>query len=384
MKNPTIEQLQADHFEEALDFINMVFSLASRPTDFKVILPDLYQPTDEHMSAHHVIRERGRIKALVGIYPGHYVVGRTKLSMARIGAVSTHPDARMKGYMSALMDHVRSVIRIARYDIAYLGGARHRYLPFGFEKCGHQPVFQVTKRSLERGIRTSDRLTLFPCENDAERIDTLHELYERQTFYFKRDRKAFYRIAHHWYNTPFQIELGGRSVGYLIASKDRKRIEEIVCEEGVDVTAVIHAYFEAHEVDACRIVVHPLAPRMMQRIFTVSESVSIHDRDNWSILAFERVLRTLMRAKHDVLPLLEGRMVIEIVDRDRYEIAVSSQGITVERTERTPDISVSDPDAHRLFFGPLHPHRVIEIPSRLAFIEQWFPLPLFLSSPDFA
>jgi predicted N-acetyltransferase YhbS len=384
MSKIIIEQLKAEDYEEALDFINMVFSLASRPTNFNVILPDLYQPTDEHMSAHFVIREKGRIKALVGIYPGEYVIGCETLLMARIGAVSTHPDARMKGYMSMLMHHVKDVIRTSHYDIAYLGGARHRYLPFGFEKCGHQPIFHVTKHSLKRGIETSEELALSICGDDSQDIDLFHQLYERQTSYFKRDKEAFHRIANHWYNTLFRIERNGRSVGYLIASKDRKRIEEIASEKDVDVTSVLRAHFQAHGIDACRVVVHPLALQTMQRVMTVSEDVSVHDRDNWSILAFERVLQAFMRVRNEMIPLLVGRAVIEIVDRGRYEIVVSSEEIIVRKTPSLPDLSLSYSEAHRLFFGPLLPHQVLDIPNRLAFIEQWFPLPLFLSSPDYA
>lgn len=384
MLKPLIEQLKKEHFEEALDFINMVFSLASRPTNFNVILPDLYQPTDVHMSCHHVIREKGRIKALVGIYPGMYVIGDETLFMARIGAVSTHPDARMKGYMTTLMEHVQGVMKKEGYDLAYLGGARHRYLPFGFEKCGSQPVFHVTKRSLERGIGSHEHLVLSVCDEDSLEIDRFHDLYESQVSYFKRDRQSFHRIGSHWYNTIFQIKRDNQPVGYLIASKDRKTIEEIVLEEGIDVRSVIKTHVESSKIESCRIVVHPLNPKMMHEIFTISEDVSVHDRDNWSILDVERVLSAFMRVRHRMTPLVSGNLIIGISDHGTYDITVDVDRIAVSETTASPDLSLSYSDAHRLFFGPLKPHQIIDLPSRLTFIEQWFPLPLFLSRPDYA
>ena len=63
-----VEQLTANDFEEAMDFMNLVFG-AHGPHDFASLLPALYQPTDELMKCIWAIRESGRIVAIVGYHP---------------------------------------------------------------------------------------------------------------------------------------------------------------------------------------------------------------------------------------------------------------------------------------------------------------------------
>ncbi len=121
-----IEQLHANDYQDCIDFINMVFSMSGGPTDFPQLLPTYYTPTDASMQCHHVIRENGRIRALVGVYPGTLLVGGIPLRVARIGAVSTHPDRREQGYMQQLMNHCMQLVR-RDYAVSHLGGLRHRY-----------------------------------------------------------------------------------------------------------------------------------------------------------------------------------------------------------------------------------------------------------------
>ncbi|NLB44112.1 MAG: hypothetical protein GX821_02990, partial [Clostridiaceae bacterium] len=45
----TLVRLSADDYDEAIDFLNLVFSQASRPHDFEKMLPRMCVPDDEHM-----------------------------------------------------------------------------------------------------------------------------------------------------------------------------------------------------------------------------------------------------------------------------------------------------------------------------------------------
>lgn len=63
-----IVRLKSCDFEEAIDFLDFVFSKAYSPTHFRKMLPLCYQPTDEHMSHNFAIRENGKIRAIVGLF----------------------------------------------------------------------------------------------------------------------------------------------------------------------------------------------------------------------------------------------------------------------------------------------------------------------------
>lgn len=131
-----IIRLSRKDYSEAIDFINMVFSMNYCPYNFPEMLPVLYKPTEEQIKCHYVIKEEGKIKALLGIYPAEIVINKNIFRMARIGAVSTHPNSQGKNMMKTLMEFATKKIKQDRYSIAYLEGLRNRYLYFGYEKCG--------------------------------------------------------------------------------------------------------------------------------------------------------------------------------------------------------------------------------------------------------
>ena len=87
-----------------MDVMHCAFGEAL-PTDFPNLLPKLYQATDELMSCHHAIVQKGRTRAVVGMYPVSWQIGCTTLRMAGIGGVSTHPRCRGEGLMQRLMTH---------------------------------------------------------------------------------------------------------------------------------------------------------------------------------------------------------------------------------------------------------------------------------------
>ena len=97
----TIERLSTADFEEAMDFLNLVFG-AVEPHDFERMLPLCYRPQEMHRNL--AIREGGRIRAIVGLFERSLEVGAHTLRVGCIGGVSTHPRSRGRGYMRALMD----------------------------------------------------------------------------------------------------------------------------------------------------------------------------------------------------------------------------------------------------------------------------------------
>ena len=103
---------------------------------FETFCDDLFEPTDEVMGRHAIVREGGRIAACVGAYPMNLRVAGCRVRMAGIGQVSTAKEALGKGFMTALMKAQLARLKDEGVQLVWLGGRHDRYAHFGFETAG--------------------------------------------------------------------------------------------------------------------------------------------------------------------------------------------------------------------------------------------------------
>jgi predicted N-acetyltransferase YhbS len=132
---------------------------------FQRAYPHMYQPTEESMSWAYVIEEDGEIVSHVGLYPIETVTAGVQLSIGGIGAVSTAPKARGKGYMTKLLTHIVDEMRRIGYPVSWLGGDRQRYNTFGWEMAS--PVYDLSfsQRSLDwLGVEPAEVEEVLPGE----------------------------------------------------------------------------------------------------------------------------------------------------------------------------------------------------------------------------
>lgn len=139
MSEPVITRLQAADFDEAMDFLNLVFSMAYRPHDFARMLPILYRPTEAQMACNRALRIQGRIRAVVGVFPMVWAVGDARLNVAGIGGVAVHPADRGQGYMRDLMARCMADIRKGGFALSYLGGTTPTLPAAWVRDGGNQP-----------------------------------------------------------------------------------------------------------------------------------------------------------------------------------------------------------------------------------------------------
>ena len=78
-------------YEEIVDFANYVFSHSGGKTDFPSLLPKLYKREYNTMENHYIVKENGKIKAIVGVFSMDLMVLDKKLKVGGIGTVSVHP-----------------------------------------------------------------------------------------------------------------------------------------------------------------------------------------------------------------------------------------------------------------------------------------------------
>ncbi|MAN24464.1 MAG: hypothetical protein CME10_09370 [Gemmatimonadetes bacterium] len=379
-----IEQLDATDFEEAMDFMNLVFG-AHRPHDFATLLPTLYQPTDELMNCIWAIRESGRIVATVGSYPLEWNVLGKNLSLAGIGGGSSHPRRRGKGYMQELMKYCVAEMRSNGIHASWLGGQRQRYGYFGYEKCGMTYEYNLSKNNLRHvfGTINSD-ITFRPLDPlDNTHLKGIAHLHATNPIRRNRPIKRFDTILRSWNNVPY-IAIGsdGRMIGYIVASIDKSSVVEITgIKEGEPAFEIARAWTEQQPNSTVRFELPPWH-ELVGSLGKVAESYSIHSSGNWLVVDWATTLHALLNARLNFTQLIEGRVIIEILSEGKFALQIDSEGATCQQSDEESDISLDAKNALRLLFGPLPPETVIPQCDAFYTLSQWCPLPLNLLRQD--
>lgn len=142
-----IRHVRVNEFDAFMRYVEQAFGHSK--AFFQRAYPHMYQPTEESMSWAYVIEEEGEIVSHVGLYPIETVTAGVQLAIGGIGAVSTAPKARGKGYMTKLLTHIVDEMRRIGYPVSWLGGDRQRYNTFGWEMAS--PVYDLifSQRSLD-------------------------------------------------------------------------------------------------------------------------------------------------------------------------------------------------------------------------------------------
>ncbi|RKD30021.1 GNAT family N-acetyltransferase [Thermohalobacter berrensis] len=380
-----IEQLTDKDYEDAIDFINMVFSMHYHPINFPELLPTYYQPTDEHMRCHYVVKQDGKIRALVGVYPGKLKIGDDSLKIARIGAVSTHPNTRDRGLMQSLMNYSMDCIKSEEYDLAYLGGLRHRYSYFGFEKCGYKLIFKINKHNLKHTDIENKGFKIKEISEDyKELMEELKSFHDKRPIHFERSKEDFFKICKNWNHKLYVGLKKGKPVGYLVANQDENHIHEIVAETEDITIELIHKFTLENINYSISVDINPIDYSLANRLGNLCEEVEIKNVNNWCIINWESVLNSLLKVKSQYVPLIDGEIIISIEDYGNIKINVKDNNVNCEKTKEEADFRLDTKTLMRMFFGPIKPSLVNKVPKKAQVLESWCPLPLYISMQDFA
>jgi GNAT superfamily N-acetyltransferase len=377
-------QLRGEDFEDTIDFMNLVFG-AYAPIDFAQLLPALYQPTDEHMGRNWAVREKGRIRAVVGSFPMQWCLGETTLEVAGIGGVSSHPRARGAGHMRQLMQHCVEHMRTENKHLSWLGGQRQRYGYFGYEKCGSAHNFSLDKTNLRHtyGNETSPIHFRTLQADDRTHIQGAIELHAAQPFRCLRPAESFHALLCSWDHRPhIALAPDGRMIGYLVANQSGDLVSELFAvEEGRPDLEIARAWVEQQGGGSVRLELEPWH-RLLPQLAHIAESFSTHATGNWQIFDWVSTLDALMKVRATMGPLVAGEVVVEIEDYGKLALWAEGESARCSTSDKQADLSVDAFTAHRLLCGPLPPSRVVALPTAAAVLEQWCPLPLSWTKQD--
>jgi predicted N-acetyltransferase YhbS len=378
-----IVQLRAAEFEEAMDFLNLVFGV-HRPHDFEHLLPAIYQPTDEWMGCNYAVRQNGRIRGIVGMFPIEWQVGDAVFKVAGIGGVSTHPKSRGAGYMKALMSHCVGLMREQGYHLSYLGGQRQRYQYFGYERCGSVASFALNRANLRHCFDDQPEIRFEPlAREDEARLGQARRLHDAQPVHCRRQPGNFYNHLVNWYNRPqAALDGQGRMVGYLVAGSRGDPVTELVAGDDRTALRLLRGWVAGHSEGETSIGLPAWRTGLSRLLGESCERVSVNSSGNWQIFDWAGVLDALIRLRQLSGALPEGAVAIGIEGYGTVRLAVKDGRAGAARTEEEPAVRCDTWTAMRLLFGPLPPWQVADIPAGAALLGQWCPLPLHWTSQD--
>lgn len=363
------------------DFINMVFSMSSRPHDFKELLPKIYGDRAGSEPYHYLALEDGIMKAVVCSWPVTCTVGGHSVKAATVGSVSAHPYSKGKGYMKLLMNAAVEDMRKEGYDLSVLDGYRQRYRYFGYECGGSRLEYSFSANALKhgKGAKPDTAVTLRKLERkDRQWLHAAHELYIKQPLYCERSEEDFYDILCSWTSTVYGIFQEDVFCGYLLDCDSR--IGELVLAEEGCIFSVLKAYGALVNGETFSLSVYPWETKRIEQLAPCYESVSMVEDGNYQIFNFESVLHFSMEAASRIKLLTDGELIAAVAGSKNVAIMVRDGIPTVSLTDREAECELSPTEAVTFFFSPVVGRACGEMSAKKRL--NWFPLPLSISHQD--
>ncbi len=395
-----------EELEDILDFANMVFSMDDNSgVDFATLLPKAYSKERCGRLFHHMIKEQGKIRALIDIYPitlqlcASSKAGKRLLHAAYIGTVSVHPNSRGKGYMIKLMEMAEKTAIEQGCDLMILDGNRHRYQHCGFEKAGIRYSFHVGKRNIshccvsmyDSSYMEMPAYSFEEIDADSPYIEKMFELYLQRNV-TARTKEDFFLCLQSYGAITYAVLKEEEIVGY-INIEGEKNILEFELADCLELPRVIYDLMEGIEVTEFNFEVGIDEIDKIEYLEKMSDYYNIGMSHQIKILNYANVLEFLFAWKQEYGVPENGTYIIGIKKEnssckeeqsENYRIKLSDSGVNVEVTEHTADVVL---DAF-MFIQMLttsyclsglpkdHIGKIKNAPSG------WFPLPFFLPNAD--
>lgn len=385
---------------DLLDFANMVFSMSSGSVDFENILPKAYSPDTNMLPAHHLIKEDGRIKALIDVLPIELKAGETSIKAGYIGTVSVHPKARGKKYMITLMEKAEAQQRSEGTDIMILDGNRHRYQHYGFERAGMKYCFNITGDSIRhccsekikaQGKEEKEYRFELIEQKDEKLIDTAFSLYQRRGM-TARKREDFYLCLRSWEADTYAVLADGKCIGYLNVSADERNILELELLELDKLPFVIKTFMTEFGMDELGMQAGIDEPDKIEQLDLMSDYYTVNTSHMIKILNYERVLSFLLQWKlamyKNTNAMQEGSLVLGVYsdrtkEQKNYCLEYKQGRVSAVQTQRQADMIFEEKELVKTLTTGYYFHALQKPDNSLQNAPKgWFPLPFFMQEAD--
>jgi predicted N-acetyltransferase YhbS len=380
---------EACDYDEIIDLANYVFSHSNEPTDFPAVLPKLYKREYFSDSSHYIVREDGRIKAIIGAYPLALHIGSLSLPGRGIGMVSVHPYSRKKGYMKALMDMALDDMKKDGMVFSALAGQRQRYEHFGYTPTGFSITFYGDDKNISsKQHDASHQLSLQEIKpGDTALLDSVQALHQKKRAFFFRKRERLYDTLVSWQAKAYAVLADGAFAGYGIqnSNDDEMLLSEINLYDNALMRQTLSLFLEKSGKKSAEIRANPFDVEKIAALSTFTQASAIHPAYLFNVFDYQPLLSALLQLSASYKTLLPGHFTVKIEgEAALLRILVTQDGKTdvslcPENTQA--DCCLSRLEAQSFFFSPLA-SASFPLIRQEPFLQSLLPLPLFYERAD--
>lgn len=375
--------------EDILDFCNYVFSHDGTPTDFVKLVPKYYKKGNEVPDEHFIVKENGKIKAVIGSFKLQMDIMGEEIKTAGIGSVSVHPYSRGSGYMKKLMEAARKEMISENADISILGGQRQRYEYFGYEPAGVEMSFSVNGSNLRHYAGETVDITLTEVKrDDTDFLKYIKALHDNQPLTLKRNDEKFYDTLISWDSEVYVLKNKEHLCGYLICNKSHSFIAELELEDMCMLPSVLKAFFKQFECNSVSTSAAEFECEKVSVLSKICERYSVNCNYQYAVFNFKKLVSALLKLKASYTHLSDGKASFKIKNTlgkygtsEEFTVSVKNSEICVSDEILGECIELDYLDAVRLLFSP-SAYFDIEAKRFPDCVKNWLPLPIYVFRQD--
>lgn len=368
-----------EEMPEILDFINMVFSMAHYPHDFRVLLPKLYGLGKEAKSTHYIAVEESSIKAAVCVLPVTLCHKDSRITCAAVGSVSVHPYSRSSGHMRQLMKLAVSDMEKDGICMSTLSGRRQRYQYYGYELGGTHYRYRFIPDNFRHCAGNFPPRNLLLEEipdSQSPYLPQMHRLSEKQAVFPLRNSDDFYAVCQSWASKLYAVLEDGTFRGYV--SLHDNTVQELCLEDSSLTFSCLQSCLEKAGGQELLLQVSPHEKALMEEVSAFYESFTLQTDDNYQIFRCREVLQFFLDVKSEYCRLENGRLDFSVQGRGSFRITVQNGKAAVSSLDESPETMLTPLEFVSCMFSPEPGMREKLLPESF----NWFPLPLALSPLD--
>ncbi|MGN0765970.1 MAG: GNAT family N-acetyltransferase [Christensenellales bacterium] len=358
--------VKPDHkqYEQTKKFLDKTFK-----QKFEDTLPKIYR-NDGYRDCHLVAIEDGKVVGAIANVKNNWRIDDQAILGAGIGMVATHPRYRGRGVMKSLLDQAIEECKQDGVQVMFLSGYLNRYDRFGFYPSGVENVY--TLRADKSLIAKAQDYTFELLKGESKEIKILRSNYERQAV--RWERKDFFATLSTWKSKAYVVKKGGHVLGYLVKNRYGADISEIVVPTQ-ELIATTTAWIVKNKKDSVKVCVSPYDTLTNGEYILHSESYCQTNAENWLILDYQGVIKTLLQYKVKREKVLSGRAVLQI-DDTKLLISVDGDKVKVTPNDGQADVVLNREEATRMLFG-------VKVGAcNNAWLGSILPLPIYIPSID--
>lgn len=369
---------RAEERDAYVAFANSVFKQSNgENVDFAAMLPKVYAPGVDASRMHTLaVDEAGTIRGLVAALPNDMRVLDKTLKTGYIGTVSVHPENRGEGHMRRLMTMTIDRLHETGCDLALLNGARQRYEYYGFVPAGVRWTFGLGGDNIRHAlgkveIEQVSFERILPGSLWETKAEAMHRAGKAV---MARAWMGFATVCSSYGGQPWAMLRSGDMVGYMVTNREQDALQECAAENLTALDQLLKAWFVQKGLRWMTVSMPDWRREEREHLAAFAESIRVSASVQCRVLRYQPVLEAMLALKAGYTCLDDGEQGFE-VEGQRFTIQVRDGSVKVTNDADDP-ARLDAITAARLFLSPF---AIEGVPRR---VNNWFPLPLYIGTPD--